>query len=163
MTSIKALTLANAVWKPTQSSPIEAKTLTKKTVMLVSAMTVFPTIAAASIALCTQFFRFKMQGGKIICKRFSTANPFNATIGSKQQLLRTQLTIVIKAHRLTVCASVLNNQQVTINDRWQRALDSKLIVVFTERTHYIDDLIVSAGGFTKHINMVISVVHAGTH
>ncbi len=117
--SIKALTLANAAWKPTQSSPIEAKTLTKKTVMLVSAMTVFPTIAAASIALCTPFFRFKMQGGKIICKRFSTANPFNATIGSKQQLLRTQLTIVIKAHRLTVCASVLNNQQVTIHDRRQ--------------------------------------------
>ena len=55
----------------------------------------------------------KIERGEIIINRLRSPNLLNGTVFAEQQFRRTQLGVVLEAHRMTVRSRIMNHQDVT--------------------------------------------------
>ena len=92
-----------------------------------------------------------------------TADCFDTTGRSEEELGTSKLPIVVKSHGIPVSTGGVDREYITLIDPRELSLDRELIVVFTETTRYTDDLDVRFMLSADGSDMMVRSVHSRTH
>ena len=87
------------------------------------------------LKLCT------IESGKIIHRCFRPADELEAAIRLQKHLGRAKLAIVIISHGMSVSTGIVNGNNVTHFNFRQAALNGKFVVILTQTTGYVIDMI----------------------
>ena len=74
----------------------------------------------------------KIEGSEQVIHCFGAANFGGGAVGVEEAFGRSQLAIVVEAHRVAVCACVVDDDEIAVFQFRQMAVYRKFVVVFAE-------------------------------